>query len=105
MIMHHDQGSAFISYDWTSQLLLEDQVRPSYALRGAKDNPEMESFNGHFKNEVLSLFLDAQTLDELVAVVDERVHYYNTERRHSSIDYLAPLAYIQRLRPDLETGC
>jgi len=105
MIMHHDQGSAFISYDWTSQLLLEDQVRPSYALRGAKDNPEMESFNGHFKNEALSLFLDAQTLDELVAVVNERMRYYNTERRHSSIGYRAPSAYIQRLRPYLETGC
>ena len=105
MIMHHDQGSAFISYDWTSQLLLEDQVRLSYALRGAKDNPEMESFNGHFKNESLSLFLDARTLGELVAVVEERMRYYNTERRHSSIDYLAPLAYIQRLRPDLEFGC
>jgi putative transposase len=105
MIMHHDQGSAFISYDWTSQLLVKDNVRLSYALRGAKDNPEMESFNGHFKNEVLSLFLDAQTLDELVAEVDERVRYYNTERRHSSIDYLAPVAYIQRLRPDLEIGC
>jgi len=105
MIMHHDQGSAFISYEWTSQLLLEDQVRLSYALRGAKDNPEMESFNGHFKNEALSLFLDAQTLDELVAVVEERMRYYNTERRHSSIDYLAPMAYIQRLRPDLEIDC
>jgi transposase InsO family protein len=105
MIMHHDQGSAFISYDWTSQLLLEDKVRLSYALRGAKDNPEMESFNGHFKNEAPSLFLDAQTLDELIAVVDERMRYYNSERRHSSIDYLAPLAYIQRLQPDLEIGC
>jgi putative transposase len=105
MIMHHDQGSAFISYEWTSQLLLDDQVRLSYALQGAKDNPEMESFNGHFKNEALSLFLDAQTLDELVAVVNERMRYYNTERRHSSIGYLAPVAYIQRLRPDLEIGC
>lgn len=105
MIMHHDQGSAFISYEWTSQLLLEDRVRLSYALCGAKDNPEMESFNGHFKNESLSLFLDAPTLGELVAVVDERMHYYNTERRHSSIGYLPPVAYIQRLRPDLEIGC
>ena len=105
MIMHHDQGSAFISHDWTSQLLLEDKVRLSYALRGAKDNPEMESFNGHFKNEAPSLFLDAQTLDELIVVVGERMRYYNTERRHSSIDYLAPLAYIRRLQPDLEIGC
>jgi len=105
MIMHHDRGSAFISYEWTSQLLLENGVRLSYALRGAKDNPEMELFNGHFKNEALSLFLDARTLDELTAVVDERMRYYNIERRHSSIGYLAPWTYIQRLRPDLGFGC
>ena len=73
MIMHHDRGSAFISYGWTSQLLLQDQVRLSYALRGAKDNPEMESFNGHFKNESLSLFLDARTIGDLVADAGDRV--------------------------------
>jgi len=105
MIMHHDRGSVFISYEWTSQLLLKDDVRLSYALRGAKDNPQMESFNGHFKNEALSLFLDAQTIDELVAVVEERMYYYNTDRRHSSTGYLAPLTYLQHMRPDLGIGC
>jgi putative transposase len=105
MIMHHDRGSAFISYGWTSQLVLEDGVRLSYALRGAKDNPEMESFNGHLKNEALSLFLDARTIGDLVAVVNGRMRYYNTERRHSSIGYLAPLVYIQRVCPGIGTGC
>ena len=28
---------------------------------------------------------------ELAAVVDERMHYYNTEGRHSAIGYLLPL--------------
>jgi len=101
MIMQHDRGSTFISYEWTSQLLLEDGVRLSYALRGAKDNPEMESFNGHFKNEAPSLFLGARTIGDLVAVVDVRMHYYNTERRHSTIGYLSPVTYIQRLHPGI----
>ena len=98
MIIHHDQGSAFTGYDWTGQLLLEDSLRLSYALRGAKDNPEMESFNSRFKEEGRSLFLDAQSMAELMAVVDNRMLYYNTERRHSSIGYLSPLTYIARLR-------
>jgi transposase InsO family protein len=105
MIMHHDRGSAFISYEWTSQLLLKDGVRLSYALRGAKDNPEMESFNGHFKNEALSLFLDTSSISDLAAVVDGRMHYYNIERRHSSIGYLAPLAYIRRVHVNLDIKC
>jgi len=96
MIVHHDRDSVYTSYEWTSQLLLKDRSRLSYALRGAKDNPEMESFNGRFKTEGYSLFLEAQSLAELVAVVDDRMRYYNTERRHSSISYVPPLTYIER---------
>lgn len=100
MIMHHDRDSVYTSYEWTSQLLLKDRARLSYALRGAKDNPEMESFNGRFKDENHSLLLEAQNLDELIEVVDRRMTYYNTERRHSSIDYLPPATYIERVRSD-----
>jgi len=97
-IMHHDRDSVYTGYEWTSQLLLKDKSRLSYALRGAKDNPEMESFNGRFKTEGHSLFLEAQSLGELIAVVDERMQYYNTERRHSSIGCVPPLTYIKRTR-------
>ena len=98
MIVHHDRDSVYTGYEWTSQLLQTDRSRLSYALRGAKDNPEMESFNGRFKGEGHSPFLEAQNLDELVAVVDERMQYYNTERRHSSIGYVPPLMYIKHAR-------
>ena len=98
MIMHHDRDSVYTGYEWTSQLLLKDKSRLSYALRGAKDNPEMESFNGRFKGEGHSLFLEAQSLGELVTVVDERMQYYNTERRHSSIGCVPPLTYIKHAR-------
>lgn len=103
MIMHHDRDSVYTGYEWTSQLLLKDRSRLSYALRGAKDNPEMESFNGRFKGEGHSLFLEAQSLDDLIAVVDNRMCYYNTERRHSSIGYVPPLTYIEQMRSDLNT--
>ncbi len=103
MIMHHDRDPVYTGYGWTSQLLLEDELRLSYALGGAKDNPEMESFNGHFKGEAHSLFLEAQSLDELISVVDDRMHYYNTIRRHSSIGYVAPLTYIEETRSNLKT--
>jgi putative transposase len=98
LIMHHDQGGAFISYDWAQQLLLADGLRLSYTWRGPQDNPEMEAFNSRFKNENRSLFLDAQTLAELAILVDQRMHYYNHERRHSALGYLAPWTYIERVR-------
>jgi transposase InsO family protein len=98
MIMHHDRDSVFTGYAWTAQLLLGDELRLSYALRGAKDNPEMESFNSRFKNEWRSLFLDADSVTELARIVAERMRYYNTKRRHSSICNLPPLTYIERSR-------
>ena len=95
--VHHDQDPVFTSYVWTSQLLLKDHIRVSYALNGARDNPEMEAFNSRFKTENRSLLLDAQTLEELQILVSERIDYYNNERRHSSIAYQAPAVFIASL--------
>jgi transposase InsO family protein len=97
MILHQDQDPVFTSYAWTAQLLRKDGVRLSYALRGAKDNPEMESFNSRFKTEGNSLFLDAPTLADLVRVVDGRMCYHNRERRHSALDYVAPRVYVDQV--------
>jgi len=96
MIMHHDRDPVYTGYRWTSQLLLKDELRLSYALGGAKDNPEMESFNGRFKTEGHSLFLEAWSLADLISVVDQRMQYYNVERRHSSVNQVPPLMFIQR---------
>lgn len=96
MIVHHDQGSAFISYGWVHQLRIEDDVRVSYALKGAKDNTIMEAFNSRFKVENVSLFLDARTLGELIAVVDRRIRYYNHERRHSTLANVPPSRFLEQ---------
>ena len=100
MVMHHDQDPVYTGYAWTEQLLLEDRLRISYALNGARDNPQMESFIGHFKDEGRSLFLEAETVNELRQVVDHRIVYYNGERRHSTIGYQSPLAYIRQVRDE-----
>lgn len=97
MIMHHDQGSAFISYDWAAQILLRDRMQLSFALNGAGDNAEMESFFSRFKTENMSLFMDAKTIHELIEVVRERVRYYNWKRRHSSLGNQAPRRYAKSL--------
>lgn len=103
MIIHHDQDSVYTGYAWTGQLLLEEYVRLSYTLNGARDNPIMESFIGRFKTENRSLLLDAESLVELCHVVATQMHYYNTERRHSSLEYVAPLTYIERVRAQQES--
>jgi len=97
VIIHHDQDPVFTSYGWTGQLLLKDGVRVSYALQGAKDNPEMESFHSHFKGEGNSLFLDAQRFEELEQIVACRMRYYDTDRRHSTIGYVSPMEFIRQM--------
>jgi len=97
VIVHHDQDPVFTGYGWTSRLLLKDGAQLSYTLRGAQDNPEMEAFIGRFKTENRSLFLDARSLEELRAVVDERMRYYNRVRRHSALGYQAPYAFLLSL--------
>lgn len=100
-ILHHDQDSVYTSYDWTGQLLLKDRIRLSFALAGAKDNPQMESFFSRFKDEGHSEFLDAKTLAELEEVVARRIEFYNRERYHSSLGNRAPLVFIRQEHPEL----
>ena len=95
LIVHHDRGSVFTSYRWTSRLLLDDRVRVSYALGGAKDNPEMESFNSRFKTENRSLLREPGSLEELIEIVNSRMRYYNEERRHSTLGNQAPLTWLR----------
>ena len=97
IIVHHDRDPVFTGYAWTGQLLLRDQVRLSYALRGCRDNPEMESFHSRFKSENRSLLLDALTLADLERVVAQRLTYYNGRRRHSSLQNQPPLHYLRGL--------
>jgi len=97
LFVHHDQDPAFTSYAWTSQLLLKDQIQVSYAIRGARDNPEMESFFSRFKTENHSLFVEAKSLVDLRLLLSQRVRYYNLQRRHSSLGNVAPMCYVRRL--------
>jgi hypothetical protein len=99
-ILHHDQDSVYTSYRWTGQLLLEDHIRLSYSLSGAKDNPYIESFFSRFKQEGHSEFLDAQTIEELQEVVARRLKFYNEVRYHSALGYRAPLVFLQQLLPE-----
>ncbi|HYO47137.1 MAG TPA: integrase core domain-containing protein, partial [Gemmatimonadota bacterium] len=100
--VHHDQDPVYTSYAWVRQVLVVDNARVSYALMGARDNPEMESFHGRFKVENRSLFLDAETREELVLVVQKRLRYYNRVRRHSSLGMISPLEFIASLAPHPE---
>lgn len=95
MILHQDRDSVFTGNRWVDEILIKDGVRLSYSENGAKGNTYMESFNGHFKCPNRSLFCESKDINGLSEVVQERVHYWNRTRRHSSLDYRTPLNYIK----------
>lgn len=94
VIVHHDKDSVYTSYAWLQRVLLDEHGRLSYAERGAKDNPWIESFWGRFKTENADLLLACETLTEVASVVDDRLVYYNEARRHSSLDYKRPMEVL-----------
>lgn len=97
MIVHQDRDPVFTGYEWVGKLAVDGAVF-SYSLNGFKGNPEMESFNGHFKGELKSLVADCQTLTEVKKVVAKQIRYYNWQRQHSSIEYLPPMVYFKSKR-------
>ena len=68
----------------------------SFSEHGARGNPWIESLWGRMKVETESLIHQAETLEELKRVIDERFEYYNRRRRHSSIGHRRPEEIRQR---------
>jgi transposase InsO family protein len=58
-------------------------------------NGRVESWNGHFKQDYLWI-REPVTLLETRKVVDARVVDYNTQRPHSSLEFLTPSEYAER---------
>jgi len=96
IIVHQDQDSVYTSYQWLRTLLIDSGTRVSYSETGAKGNPWIESLWGRIKTELGSLITEAQTLDEVKSIMDQHMRYYNSQRRHSSIDYQAPVTHLKR---------
>ena len=43
------------------------------------------------------MFWEAETLEEVVEIVDSQMVYYNSERRHSALHYRPPEEFLGRL--------
>lgn len=98
LIIHQDQGSPFISYEYVGQLT-GDGVILSYSDAGKpSDNAEEESFIGRLKVEWREVFLEAKTEREIIALVAEAIKYYNHKRIHSKLNGLSPFKFLKTLK-------
>jgi putative transposase len=100
VIHHSDQGSQYTSIAF-GQRCREAGVRPSMGSLGdAYDNAMCESFFATLECELLDRSRFKNRDEARMAVFAFIEGFYNRRRRHSSIGYLSPLDYEQRLAAD-----
>ena len=89
LIHHSDRGSQYASADYI-KVLSTNHIVPSMTEDGnPKDNAMAERINNTVKNELLhgKTFTDIRQVTDAVR---KAVHFYNSERPHSSLDWHTP---------------
>jgi putative transposase len=88
LISHSDQGGQFFS-DIYRKTLEKHGVRQSMSAKGVcLDNAPIESFFGHFKDEVD--VKNCESLKDVKRVVDGYIKYYNTKRPQWGLNRKTP---------------
>ena len=89
-LFHSDQGIEYAAHSFQS-LLANHKLEPSMSRRGnCYDNAHMESFFASLKLEMGEHFRSAP---DAVDQIRDYIHFYNTTRRHSSLNYCSPINY------------
>ena len=92
-LLHSDQGCHYTSCSHID-ILKDNSLRQSMSRKGnCWDNAPQESFFGHMKDEID--ISECQTFDEVKAVTDDWMDYYNNERYQRQLARLAPNEYYQ----------
>ena len=97
-VFHQDQGSVYTSYAYVDGLL-KAGARLSYSRVGKpEDNAKIESFFGRLKEEWADVFAQAESESEVIELINQAMSYYNRDRLHSALDYVAPDQYINNIK-------
>jgi putative transposase len=95
-IMHSDRGAQYTARAMVKACAAAGLRRSMGATGICWDNSGAESMWSTFKHEYYYRHTFASKA-ELIAAVDKWMNFYNTQRRHSVIGMLSPVAYEQSL--------
>jgi len=88
-LQHQDRGTQYTSHIYVKEAL--EFTTLSYSNPGTPThNPGQESFFGRFKDEWKTEIAEIETFEELEKFVEQKIKYYNYERRHTSIGLATP---------------
>ena len=98
LIHHSDRGSQYCALDY-QRLLKQHGLLASMSGKGnCYDNAPMESFWGSLKTELVH-HRCYETRAEAEASIQEYIEiFYNRQRRHSRLGYVAPAVFAQNFR-------
>ena len=99
LVHHSDRGSQYAASDYRKKLKARG-ISVSMSRKGdCWDNAPMESVNGTLKVECVHEE-HFETREQARPAIVEYIGYYNTERRHSSLGYIAPAEFERRWRAE-----
>jgi putative transposase len=100
-IFHSDRGVQYASNKMTRLFSSNRKITQSMSRKGnCWDNAVAESFFKTIKHEWLYRF-KFSSFEQLFDSVSNYIDWYNTERIHSSLDYLTPLEMEVKLRGNI----
>jgi putative transposase len=92
-VIHSDHGSQFTSWAFTENVRRMGLISSMGSVGDCYDNAPMESFWGSMQIELVNRHKWRTVVELTSAIADWLENFYNTERRHNSLNYLTPNEY------------
>jgi transposase InsO family protein len=89
-VIHSDHGSQFTSWAFTENVRRMGLISSMDSVGDCFDNAPMESFWGSMQIELLNRQRWRTIVELTGAIADWLENFYNSERRHSALNYLTP---------------
>ena len=102
-IIHSDHGAQFTSWGFTENVRRYGLMGSMGTIGDCFDNAPMESFWGSMQIELLNRKKWRTKIELSIAIADYIEHFYNTQRLHSSLDYLTPAEFEDKHSPQTQT--
>ena len=94
-IVHSDQGCHYTSKAFIQKLRDAEFVQSMSRKGNCWDNAPQESFFGHMKDEIAELIAECDSYEQVCAVVDDWMDYYNNDRYQWDLEKLSPREYYK----------
>ncbi len=93
LVHHSDAGSQYTAIRYVDRLADAGAVASIGTVGDSYDNALAETTIGLYKTECVHHDGPFRTVDDLELATADWVHWFNTARLHSALDYLTPIEY------------